>query len=560
MKIFNIMLWFAIMTKNLYILIILLNTAFITAQYTPQRPFEKVTFENVTPVYHSTFYDADFTTLGSDGYNCFNDLNTAEPLIYENLLFSINFNGIASNSTFGNYYITCLNLDNGTIKWRKKVFLEDNPNMEIPRLLKVNENKQLEIIGQKQINPFVDRSEFGDLILFKRTYTIEDGAFISLNHRPFNDPNAYQMFYRFNDNNLFFEDENKELRVMEKFELDGKVGYKFISLDETGALRKEPDTIMYKYFDDFVNGHNILPVGSDSLVMMEIGFDDDDDAFIALRYLTYDLVQIDELRIKSPVVENLPYIKLVGISPDKTKLLLNVWQFPDEVFNEEHSLSLIVDKKGSFLNQVRTEISGGVNYEWYTDENVIHRYGSKLRITDRVNPTQNSIFFSANKNDFETEILKEYTIQDSTRFAGIFRLFRYRDLEIAFLSETSYIPSEFVYGLDFPALAISILAFKKGDFIPEGILSKTSNSDLKDLATIKTYPNPSSGLLTLDIKGIIGKADIHIFDMRGHNVYMQRGITNGDSTMDLSRLSVGTYVYKIYQDSKEVGSGHWIKL
>jgi hypothetical protein len=546
-----------------FILLIIVSLCIYNAdaQYTPQRPFEKVTFQNLNPVYHTTFYDDEFTKLGSDGYNCFVDLKTTEPLIYENLLFSINFNSLESSSTFGNYYITCMNLDNGSVIWRNKVFLNEVPNMEIPRILKINENRQLEIVGQKRISAHDTRVLFTDLIFFKRTYAIEDGAFIALSHRPISDPNAYQMKYQLFETNLFLERPGNTYRIVEKLDIEGRRGFKSFEIDDTGSLIAGPDTLMYVYFDEFVNGVNILPIGIDSLVMMEIGFDDTGDAFIALRYLTYDLEVINEVRIKSPVVENLPYIRLVNISPDNSKILMNVFQLADSQYPEEHTLSLVVDKNGNILNQVRALIQTGPIYDWYSDGNIIHRYSRSDGILKVPIPSYNALFFSTSSEDFKSEIIREYIIEDSTRSANMVKLFRYKDLEIAFFSESAFYLDEFGYERDDVALAFSILAFKKGDFIPEGILSSTKD-EMQPIvnSNIKSYPNPSSGPFTLEMQGSKGKADLRIFDMMGRNVYVEFGIKDGMTTFDLSGLPSSAYVYKIYQDGKEIGCGQWIKM
>lgn len=95
-------------------------------------------------------------------------------------------------------------------------------------------------------------------------------------------------------------------------------------------------------------------------------------------------------------------------------------------------------------------------------------------------------------------------------------------------------------------------------FNSQGKLVFAHNIHLNDMILIKSYPNPSSGPLTLDIKGI-GNAEIRIFDMLGHNVYVQDVSQEGETSMDLSALTAGTYVYKIYQGSKEMGSGLWVK-
>jgi len=94
----------------------------------------------------------------------------------------------------------------------------------------------------------------------------------------------------------------------------------------------------------------------------------------------------------------------------------------------------------------------------------------------------------------------------------------------------------------------------------EGNITETNNIDASQLITIKTYPNPSDGPLSLDIKGITGKADIRIFDMSGNNVYVQPGITDGATTLDLSDLVSGTYIYKVYQKNKVLCTGQWVKV
>jgi hypothetical protein len=72
-----------------------------------------------------------------------------------------------------------------------------------------------------------------------------------------------------------------------------------------------------------------------------------------------------------------------------------------------------------------------------------------------------------------------------------------------------------------------------------------------------TYPNPSSRELNFVLDGVNGKADLRIYDINGRNVFVQSGITEGHTTIDLSGLLAGIYLYKIYQGSKVLGNGKW---
>jgi hypothetical protein len=87
----------------------------------------------------------------------------------------------------------------------------------------------------------------------------------------------------------------------------------------------------------------------------------------------------------------------------------------------------------------------------------------------------------------------------------------------------------------------------------------TTNETVTENTEIKIYPNPSKGKFTLDIRGIIGPVDIHIYDIMGRDVYVHHGAHDGETTLDLHDLPRGLYVYKIYSDRQEISSGKWVR-
>ena len=117
-----------------------------------------------------------------------------------------------------------------------------------------------------------------------------------------------------------------------------------------------------------------------------------------------------------------------------------------------------------------------------------------------------------------------------------------------------------VYGARYDDLGERVFNAYMVKFNSDGNISWTDNIDASQLITIKTYPNPSNGPLSLDIKGITGRADIRIFDTNGNNVYVQHGITEGVTNLDLSDLVSGTYIYKVYQKNKVLCTGQWAKV
>lgn len=94
----------------------------------------------------------------------------------------------------------------------------------------------------------------------------------------------------------------------------------------------------------------------------------------------------------------------------------------------------------------------------------------------------------------------------------------------------------------------------------EGKITWKQNMDKADLISIKSYPNPCSGPLTLDVQGLTGKADLRVYDQHGRNIYVQHDITEGITSIDLSALPPATYMYVVYQGSKAISSGQWVKM
>jgi len=90
-------------------------------------------------------------------------------------------------------------------------------------------------------------------------------------------------------------------------------------------------------------------------------------------------------------------------------------------------------------------------------------------------------------------------------------------------------------------------------FDENGIPSGTSDGYI--LVKSELYPNPTTGILKIDIQGIAYNTDLRIYDMSGRNVYVQTGLHEGQTIIDLSGLPSGTYIYKVYQGSREIGCG-----
>ncbi len=80
-----------------------------------------------------------------------------------------------------------------------------------------------------------------------------------------------------------------------------------------------------------------------------------------------------------------------------------------------------------------------------------------------------------------------------------------------------------------------------------GEILKTNNTKKTRLSNVKFYPNPASQ--SISIKGMEGKGFVHIYDITGQKIGA-KAIT-GNTEIDLSQLSVGTYIFKIINEKGE---------
>ncbi len=64
------------------------------------------------------------------------------------------------------------------------------------------------------------------------------------------------------------------------------------------------------------------------------------------------------------------------------------------------------------------------------------------------------------------------------------------------------------------------------------------------------FPNPVTKTMNVSIPGILGMADIRVFDIYGKLV-LQRSTGQTNTQLDLSSLPSGMYMVKVVNDGKE---------
>lgn len=105
----------------------------------------------------------------------------------------------------------------------------------------------------------------------------------------------------------------------------------------------------------------------------------------------------------------------------------------------------------------------------------------------------------------------------------------------------------------------SITRFSRNDFITSTLdVNEVSDDEIANMV----YPNPTSGELNIDIRGIDTDSEnrIRIIDMNGR-VLTSRIIRGSGNvlTMDVSSLDAGVYVYEVFNAEGTISKGRFVK-
>jgi hypothetical protein len=71
---------------------------------------------------------------------------------------------------------------------------------------------------------------------------------------------------------------------------------------------------------------------------------------------------------------------------------------------------------------------------------------------------------------------------------------------------------------------------------------------------IRLYPNPTTGMVNIEVNGIDGNAFMKIYSPQGQVIYSKELNSNLKADLDLSRLSKGVYFIKINNEETNIFS------
>ena len=83
-------------------------------------------------------------------------------------------------------------------------------------------------------------------------------------------------------------------------------------------------------------------------------------------------------------------------------------------------------------------------------------------------------------------------------------------------------------------------------------------NDIVGATAIKIYPNPAASKIRLSVSVAVNQGEFNIIDMLGQSVYAS-GITESESTHDISQLSSGIYTWRLIQNNTILKTGKLVK-
>ncbi len=505
----------------------------------PVRPYEKIQYTGINPVWHETSYDSlwkDGKYL--DGYNhyrlstniTFNSYVTDKDHIYL---------AIKQNGPYGVYggYVECRSIKDGKMVWRHSFGVFDGGHVEIPKWISL-ENEDVVLYSFTKRTPFnmSDSEYMTDLILTKRVYNKITGEQLAVKRGDYDDKNI-KNFRHFNftflDSYIFKDKDGMRCIENDYYSLDTtwNVTYKSYALDDDSRIMAL-DSARF----NSVSYKNIFQIHPDTLLLVE--FTDEGDNRMRLNYLSPTLKKYYSVLMDHQFDHYPVFSEVMMYSIEKRKFVIHNERnlLPPNRYLEVYVVGFdgTVHSKHFFTERTNANFC---YLEWEDGEVVFMDFKY-----DRIDTTAVSTLNVFTKNEFEPrKIIKSFRSTDDRRSARPIGVF-YEDEDHYLINfnerayKVNYETNTLV--LDDAAAMSHMLISKKELGLGSVSVSDEKNND------VMLYPNPAMGQIHISHTGI----EVHqvtLTDISGREVL--RDVGGADITsLSTAHLPSGWYVATIW--------------
>ncbi len=519
-----------VMRKYLFIICTFISVFNLYSQaQKPVRPYEKIQLDGLNPIWYETFYDSSVIDDRLDGYSHFRYISNLDPLVYQDRIYS----GYKINDSEGisGGYIECRNLKSGELIWRDRFGLKDGGHVEIPRLMKI-EDEKLVVIGQISRMDGINVDVLGgliDLTLSTRIYNLKDGTLISFKHPEFLDSGILNTK---EGPNIHFYFENENFRYLESsYPTATAVIYSYL-LNSEGKVISKDSMLNLQIFS------NIAQISEDTLLIVEL----DTASTLKFKYVTPQLKPYYTVGVNYTFNHLMAYIELKYTSIEDRKLLFINKR--NEVYPNNYYEVYAFNFDGSldYKYTLKDKFKGN-----FSPLNWIKNHGFVLSMNFMKPTSKTSRSFldvREQMSDSDENILKSFESFDSLRYvwpSWVKKLANGKIL-LSFKEGSYYVDNHKFVTHDDHAIAFSYMLLDEKDL---GITSSTNESTSNATDGLEFFPNPITESLTIRFatpyKGLISLSDIS-----GRTV-MVRDVTDlsEEVNIDMSDLATGMYIVRL---------------
>lgn len=553
------------MKKNYSITVFLLFITSYSSLYcqlkSPVRPFEKIRFEGLQPIWHTTFYDTIFTDQGGDGYNRKILIGSeVQPLLHENFLYiAIHENG--AEEIFGSY-IHKINLSTGEIIWSDYFGLPKDTNQEIARLMYINDGGDLEIISQLKSDPYgfaYSLLNNKNMLFTRRIYNKETGSLLEWNRPNNNDTLQLRSVYTMSQYSGEVIKKGDELLYIQRILQQGKTtqDYSFTK-SENKIFKKNENRSIVSNENNVIYLKKIVEDGDNGYIIPEINIERNK---LILKHIDDSFQQKNVFEsIETPT--ELMYLHKVNESEEK----ILFFNFPRDAEPTDGFVPMelrIYNFEANLLHTYEIPKKYSANFcilDWRSDNEIVIA-GSNF-FTDGNKVVENSLDILKSNSSGEFELVKSFQSTDSLRFLNLNNLF-----------------NELIYKIDDSKLLLSALeqsfrispfgsvvkdqdAFAQSLFLIDlenlGLVS-TINENIAEIS-VKLIPNISQDHIEL-----VSDKDIHgtikIMDNLGRKVSNIEALGRNRMTIPINNFSNGMYHIQIlYSNTKSILTLKFVKI
>ncbi len=524
--------------------------------YASRFPFEPVEFENMNPkwtlpIFDSLYYDGK----SFNGYNVFGNKFVKGDKIQNGKLYKMHTIYIAD---YMGFKVSCIDIETGKLEWGKVIRYEDYDRQLTPAYQTFDKDGNLLIIGYRQSEPYDPKKWTWDFVqkckFFHMVLDSKDGSILSY-ASPEENPE-----YNINEYGHF--------QATDFYGVDEKGRVEFVQIKE---YYEKPDYVktIYKGFID-VHGTSI----TDSTVYRNFShytFLKRNNQYYNYFYSSPSRNNLKYLITLDSNLREVSRIDMKGIIPENGLLypIMNTEEYMVFVMQitrnvTEYSYNYIVmDYQGNLLNQ------------FYVDDEDIKKYNNPYVgydvLENKVLMIGDSYTSDRGKKEYKSslDVIHYY---EGANYKLYKRIVNKKNRHVWLLDNLGMDKDNYIFEVPcnvyFYDDVTGDLRISRGDISVTmmriskeelGMKPTRVNDDIT-ARRILAYPNPTSGIFKLSLEGIVGSKDILVYDVYGHNVYEERGITE-DTTVDvnLTGFPSGKYIYQVYEGNKIVGSGKCVK-